>query len=453
MLRLQALTQEIASAATLAEPWMEYQEAIEQAAKEQAEELARIDSESKAELVKLDADTADEREKIVSDYDAAVLKMDLDTATQREQILERQNDAVVAVEKEIGTDRLATMSSFQNDMALMEREHYAARAEAAADYGLEIQRAEQDHQVAMRRMQEDSTRRQQSAIRARDAIALLEEVRSYQTERGRAEEDYRIEAARRSEDFARQLAQMETSFQEQRAAREKAYQEELAALQTRLNEERRLQDEQAAQELEALDESRQRQIRDLHDQKETEEKALGESYDRQEYELASTLNKQRVQTNQAYSDALNDAQTRWDRERQMRGVYLTGELSELDAHYKARLASLQAWMNQANLIVRPRPGSYPERAGGGYSAGPGLHMLGEQGREFVMDASTTRRAETIAGGNLTQDRLLAAMSAGGRNVEVYQTNHFGNVSDPTRIGALIEQRTLEVMERVLRDLR
>jgi hypothetical protein len=149
------------------------------------------------------------------------------------------------------------------------------------------------------------------------------------------------------------------------------------------------------------------------------------------------------------------AQSRWDEERRLREIYLPGELAALDAHYQARLVSLQAFMGQANLIVRPRPkpGGEPERQHGGYSAGPGLHMLGEQGREFVMDAATTRRAETVAGGNLTQDRLLAAMSGGGRQIELNQSFQFGNVSDPARIMAMVKQSTLETLEQVLRDLR
>lgn len=54
------------------------------------------------------------------------------------------------------------------------------------------------------------------------------------------------------------------------------------------------------------------------------------------------------------------------------------------------------------------------QASGGYAAQKGLYMRGEQGREFVMSNATTKAAESVLGGTLTQQRLLAAM--GGKRI-------------------------------------
>lgn len=59
------------------------------------------------------------------------------------------------------------------------------------------------------------------------------------------------------------------------------------------------------------------------------------------------------------------------------------------------------------------------RAEGGEMSTPGLYVGGERGREFVMNNSTTRAAESLIGGGLTQERLIAALSGGGSRRVTY----------------------------------
>lgn len=66
-------------------------------------------------------------------------------------------------------------------------------------------------------------------------------------------------------------------------------------------------------------------------------------------------------------------------------------------------------------------GIIPGRATGGYASG--IIRTGERGREFVLSNRTTRAAESIIGGTLTQQRFLQAL-AGGRNANVYQSMRF-----------------------------
>ena len=75
-------------------------------------------------------------------------------------------------------------------------------------------------------------------------------------------------------------------------------------------------------------------------------------------------------------------------------------------------------MGGINYLVRAL---IPGRASGGYASN-GLYRLGEGGsREFVMSGGTTRAAEKMIGGNLTQQRLLQAI---GRSANVYQSMRF-----------------------------
>jgi uncharacterized protein YukE len=49
------------------------------------------------------------------------------------------------------------------------------------------------------------------------------------------------------------------------------------------------------------------------------------------------------------------------------------------------------------------------KASGGY-ADNGIYRMGEQGREFVLNAAATRSAENLLGGRLSQDRVLSSMT-------------------------------------------
>ena len=52
----------------------------------------------------------------------------------------------------------------------------------------------------------------------------------------------------------------------------------------------------------------------------------------------------------------------------------------------------------------------------------GLSIAGEAGREFIMSNQTTRAAEGIIGGGLSQQRLLDALQGGGgRKISYYDS--------------------------------
>jgi len=63
----------------------------------------------------------------------------------------------------------------------------------------------------------------------------------------------------------------------------------------------------------------------------------------------------------------------------------------------------------------------PGKAEGGM-IGSGLFVGGERGREFVMSNQTTRAAENVIGGQLTQQSLLAGL-AGGKRISYYDSRH------------------------------
>ncbi len=95
-------------------------------------------------------------------------------------------------------------------------------------------------------------------------------------------------------------------------------------------------------------------------------------------------------------------------------------------------ASISAGLaNMANAI-RSFLG-LPRKAAGGMTNG--VSIAGEAGREFVMSNSTTRAAENMLGGRLTQDRLLSAL-AGGKRVNYYDNRRVNGELSASQMHAL-----------------
>jgi hypothetical protein len=87
------------------------------------------------------------------------------------------------------------------------------------------------------------------------------------------------------------------------------------------------------------------------------------------------------------------------------------------------------------------------QAEGGYAASAGLYMRGEAGREFVMNNSTTRAAENMIGGRLTQENMLSALS-GGRRI-TYNDNRRIDTSLTPADRAVIRRDILDALAGAL----
>lgn len=450
MLNMAMVEIEDAMAATeLVDAWTEFQDRVSAANEEYKREAGAAWDEYWQERRDQETEVVADLERIWDEYGTAALKLDLDHADEREAIIAKMGDDLVKKEDDIALQRQQAMADFQSEMTQAEENYYKERAARAAEFGLEMQRAEEDHQIAMRRMREDSGVRQTQAVRARDAIALREERRSYEHDRQRAEEDYLLNMSRRRADFARQLQQMEESFREQQAARDAAYERQLAELQKRQDDETQIIEDAAENQLSALDKQRQRDIRHLHDTHQGQADATQAHHETTMAELKRNYYTRRANAQRARNDELTDANEDWVARRQAQGVFLAGELGEIKAHYNERLTALRDWMRAANAVVitgEPAPG----RAGGGYVQA-GLYRVGEQGHEFVLDNPTTRMAENMAGGNLTQAGLRG-MLGGGKNIQLEQVVNIHDGRDLDKTARVVREATLQVMHDLLRQV-
>jgi hypothetical protein len=225
--------------------------------------------------------------------------------------------------------------------------------------------------------------RQQELIGARDALGLARERRNYELERQRAEEDNNVKLSRQNAAFAAEMAQMEQNFQIQKARRA----EDFAQRQAKLEEELALVNQRRDEELALLDETTRKQLDDLRNA------AL---------QRISVIDSTLVRGLGVVTNAAATAG-------QM--------LAWLDAQRRALGGGLGG-------------GGIKRHAAGGYASG--LVLTGEEGPEFILDAATTRAAERMIGGKLTQQNVLG-VSGGHGNLTVMQNFTFhGDMSPEMR---------------------
>jgi len=100
----------------------------------------------------------------------------------------------------------------------------------------------------------------------------------------------------------------------------------------------------------------------------------------------------------------------------------------------ATAGAMLVWLDRQRQALGSLPGAgrpAKRAASGGYVSG--LVMTGEEGREFVLDAKTTRAAEQIVGGGqLTQKNVLGTRGGSGQ-LAVHQNFTFhGDMSPEMR---------------------
>ena len=301
---------------------------------------------------------------VFAEYQEERVAIEEETERRRNEII-----AAAASERESLEARILEAEiEFGKQETRYEEEYYRNRTARAEAAGKEMARAEADHQRNMRRMREDSLARQDTMIGARDALGLRRERRSYEVERQRAEEDQAVKMSRRNESFALEMAQAEVHFQIQRARRE----QDFTARQAKLSEELATVNTRRDEELELLKTVTETQLDNL-------ERATLERIGTIDATLVAGMN---VITQSATT---------------------TGEML--------------AWLEQQRQALasgisgrRGGTGPIPGYASGGYASG--IIRTGEQGREFVLDAQTTRAAERALGARLTQQNVLGAQRGG-----------------------------------------
>ncbi len=322
-----------------------------------------------------------------------------------------------------------------------EQTYYEQRTRAARRYGRDIARLEADHRRQMRQLAEDHNTRMLELAANRDALGMAREMRRYERERRRAEEGHIDQAQRMRQDYADQLREMEAAFARQREAQRKAFEQRLADQQQEFETRRKREQEDFRQRMAVLDDQHRQEMAKLEANEQETLRKLDDAYRRQ----VDTLENAFIQRLRALDPVILGDYAAYQ-----------SELQRMALEFRAWLQRYRSGSSSISTQTSARGGStwdgwmssLGSRQSGGYVTA-GLWRLHD--REFVLNPQTTAALERLAGGRLTQGRLLDVAGGGRRQVQANVQIRVDGLSEAAmlrKIGRVAEQTFLDVLEQV-----
>lgn len=369
-----------------------------------------------------------------------------DIENMTEQFQERQLEAQEQYNKQTAKleeqqqKRLADLQTqAAKDIAKADEDYSKSRAEAEIAYQEEeIKRTERYNRDRVRAEEKARMDLRDAAARL-DARAVLDILRNRDMDRKTAGEDFDIETKERKEAHADQLddlrEQNETfkrerqeqlreqlkdqrdGFREQMRERAEAHRDQLAA-------DRKAYEKQKSQRAEAYREEVQQIREQANRQREVREKGFQQQVKQllgyQEFEASA-----RAQHYQRLAAQLN--------------AYIASVGLNRPVATQTR-SSIQNTANQASGGRRP---SYQQFDRGGYHSDDGLYYGHKE--EFTTTRTTTKLLEQIAGGKLTQNRLLELAAGGGLGASPNISINISGAGDPLAIAGAVKRELLTIM--------
>jgi len=337
---------------------------------------------------------SERRSEIVRDYAEQRSEIEARYEQQRTQIMQNYARTRARAEQDFRRQQDQAAAEF----ARAEREAYAdyqqQRTEAVSSYNQQIEDLESAHRERLRKMAEDHESRVEELVAARDALGLVAEQRRYRREKAEENRSYQEERRQARQDLRNRLAEMDAEYQAEKSSRAA----EFARKQQESQEEFDLQQQRRKEDY-------QRQLSELEASHRQQQQEAQQHYQQQLTQLSKNYQEEKRRRQQAFNQQLIDL-----------GVHTGKVKQEWDRFYADMETKLRQFIDRANSMGNDAGAG--SRAFGGY-AGFGLYRLGDApgggpgGKEFVMNAATTRQAERFIGGGLTQAGLLGALAGGG----------------------------------------
>jgi hypothetical protein len=355
--------------------------------------------------------SADQMRSTQLSFDIQAGEAEQEHERQRTQIVREQGLARTEAERQYeyqrtltvrdqGRARMEAAQDFQRQVAESEYQYYRQRSLAARDFNISVQRMEEDRQLSVKRSQEDHRLRLLQLARSGDASGWLDEMRSYELQRRRSEEDYNIQAKRRNEDYGRQRQDAEANYQHQRDLAQKNFD---------------IMDQRTAAHNEQA-------LKDLDTQFGLQQGVVA----RQNAEALRTFEADFAAQKAAQQRALDWALYNLGAFPEKYAGIMTATNTSLDASMKHAEGTIDSYLAHyglsplgESLYSTPKlPMILKGYASGGYVEN-GLYRAGENGREFMLNATTTRELETRGGGRLTQSGVLSLAGSGDVHVHFH----------------------------------
>jgi hypothetical protein len=346
-----------------------------------------------------------------------------------------------------GADKRAESitSNFYKAQAAAETRYQEQRAKLIRDGAQEIRDIQEEHQERLRKLERDHAERMEGLVSSRDALGLAREKRQFAQAKAEENRGTREEIAKRRQQLAERLQEMAAEHQAEQAQRYAEFQERLAENEAQRQEELKAAAAAHAEELKQIREQKAEQLRELTAQLNAERQRRQQYFIAQIRDLDATLLGERNLKIQNYNLMLRDAQTFFN---SWRALMSSGSTTTTTTPTSTTpTATAPSGGGFGSFFGSFFGGNF---ASGGYASG--IVQTGEQGTEFVLTNRTTRAAEKIIGGGLTQDAILSALARGGTGSSSSLTINDQSRFDGRISASQVREIKRETRNEILREL-
>ena len=346
------------------------------------EQKAEADATKKAEA---------DRVNIITDAEAKIAKDTADFEKSRADTIAKAAQEDARADQDYYDNRSRIVRDAAESAAQDEKNYEETRSKTIAAANLAAQRSEQEHQKRLKQIQEDGQQNLDDLAQARDALGIVQEKRRIAKQISQENDNYNTSKAQAAQDLKITLAEQKKSYDEQRAERAKQLAQTLADNEAEYNKERQRRN----QDLQAT----------LNDQKEKFDATLKQDAIDEQKKL-DDLKTSNATEKQARLDAYNQ---------QLQDLAGQGGfLPTMQAYYQQYFDAVKKDMQNAmnSIINNVTSDTVHPHAAGGYLDSR-TRGYGEEGYEYLLTHSTTTAFEKLAGGKLTQSKLLGLLGGGG----------------------------------------
>lgn len=327
------------------------------------------------------------------EYSQQRLKIEEDFHAKRQQLTRNYHEWERSAYQNLLDNLGQLQASFDKD-GLRRQEDYDERLfKMARDFEKSEEKAQKQHQDNLRKQQLAHRDRMIDLLEARDVRGIVKEMRRYKQEQEEAGKSLAEQRQEREQDYAQRIREEEERFAKESRRREEDYEERREQMREAFEKERAERNRQLGIALAESREQEQKQLQQLAD--DFYKNLVGIE------NLLSTHLEQIMEDLQTFRDdyvgmwrdisegAMRAFQEAWH----MDSIIDPGTGSDYSAAGVAATSGGYGYIppnTTADDILRRRNMGY--RASGGY-AGYGHYLLGEGGKEFVLNARTTRMME------------------------------------------------------------
>lgn len=291
--------------------------------------------------------------------------------------------SVDKINSQLSSSLSKAFADFQKANAEADRQYAEQHQQILEDEADDLAKIQSDLQEKLAKLAQENSEKQAELLAARDAVGLLKQQRRNREAQNEAIRDAAKESRERREQTQRRLSDLRESYEAEKAERAVAYAERVKEIR-----------QQAADQLKELEIQHKEEIARIRLQKNEKIK-----------ELDAQFIAERNRRYQYFVAQIRDLDASLLGEQTRRRLKQAEMLRDLDAWLISYRTHLQAGLNSLST-------TNPTRDMGGYVTKGLYRMAWDGNREFVLSSSTTRAAERLLGGNLSQELIMSAFRGG-----------------------------------------